>query len=261
MLIRLGIPTSFRRISAAAADMGAPILASANAFRRPEGGFRAVDPKIFRGCDVALDSAGFVAMARYGRYLWTVDQYLDLVARGGWSWWAAMDFCCEPPVAGDAAEVARRVRATADKLAECLEAAGARGIGGCLPVLQGWRPRDYLDCHGMMRGLDLPDLLGVGSVCRRHLGGPDGLMAVVAALDHHLPPRHKLHLFGVKGSAIGELAGHPRIASVDSMAWDAAARRDRGTGPSDLEDRIASMRRWYQANRAMLEKPQLRLAV
>jgi hypothetical protein len=149
-----------------------------------------------------------------------------------------------------------------DQLERCMSSAAERGISGCLPVLQGWRPDEYARCYDAMaaRRLDLPDLLGLGSVCRRHLGGPDGLLTIVAVLDGPLPRRHRLHLFGAKGTAVAELAGHPRIASIDSMAWDAAARRER-KGPSRLEDRIDHMGRWYRANVAHLERPQLRLAV
>lgn len=50
--------------------------------------------------DVALDSAGFVAWAHYGDFPWTVEQYVALAASRPWAWWASMDACCEPEVAG-----------------------------------------------------------------------------------------------------------------------------------------------------------------
>ena len=106
-----------------------------------------------------------------------------------------------------------------------------------------------------------PDLLGLGSVCRRPLKGTTGLLNIVAVLDRYLPPRHRFHLFGAKGTAVGELAGHPRIQSVDSMAWDAAARREKGDAPFSLDLRMRHMEAWYQTNRALLSPPQLRLPV
>jgi hypothetical protein len=127
-----------------------------------------------------------------------------------------------------------------------------------MPVLQGWRPDDYVRCFDLMQVLPLPDLLGIGSVCRRHLGGVDGLMSIVAHLDRALPRQHKLHLFGVKGAAIGELAGHPRVHSVDSMAWDAAARRSK-TGSCTIEHRSAHLRSWYAAQCARLNPRQARM--
>lgn len=261
MIIRLGIPTSFRKFTAEASAIAAPVLVSANAFRATEG-FRKVSPDIFSGCDVALDSAGFVAMFRYGGYPWTVQQYLDLVARHDWAWWAAMDFCCEPEIADSQEKIDSRVDRTVEKFEHCIWAAEDRRLKPCLPVLQGWRAADYLRCYDeMSKRFYLPPLLGIGSVCRRDLGGPAGLLTIIATLDRHLPERHRFHLFGVKGSAVGQLAGHPRIASIDSMAWDAAARREKGDQPFSLDLRISHMKRWYQANKALLSPSQLRMAV
>jgi len=88
--------------------------------------------------------------------------------------------------------------------------------------------------------------MGIGSVCRRHLHGPDGLLVILNKLDRELPAGVRLHLFGVKGDAIRHLRDLPRVQSVDSMAWDLAARRER-EGSSRIEDRSEAMRRWYLA--------------
>jgi hypothetical protein len=247
MQVRIGLPTSFRRFSTAAREMGAPILVSANAFRRRDSTvFRPPSSRLFSGVPVALDSAGFVAMYRYGGFPWSVRDYVGLAAAYPWDWWAQMDLCCEPEIARDHAEVRRRIMKTADLLRSCREVARERDIGPPMPVLQGWRPGDYLDCAARMsETLDgLPPLVGVGSVCRRDVSGRDGVMAIVDALDAALPPRTRLHLFGVKGSAIRTLSQHPRIHSVDSMAWDLQARYA-SSGPNTLDHRIAHMHRWY----------------
>ena len=261
MQIRLGIPASFARFSGAAAEMSAPILISANAMRRKDGRFRKIDLHLFNGCDVALDSAGFVAMMVYGGYPWSVTDYIALAKSYPWAWYSAMDFCCEPEIAPDREEVLSRVRKTVTYLYRCQIEATAYGAKPPMPVLQGWKAIDYLRCFEWMLPLVLPDLLGLGSVCRRQLGGPDGLLAIIARLDRELPLSKKLHLFGVKGTAIAELAGHPRIHSVDSMAWDAAARREKGAQAYSVDYRIGHMRRWYQTSCGMLHRPQLRLAV
>jgi hypothetical protein len=67
-----------------------------------------------------------------------------------------------------------------------------------------------------------PDLVGVGSVCRKRLLGEDGLMRVLDTLEGVLPTHVRLHLFGVKSAAVSKLKDRPRVASVDSMAWNAA---------------------------------------
>ncbi len=255
MMVRLGIPGSFQRFGAVARDLGAPILVSANALRRARRpGFSAPRPTTFAGLDTALDGAGFVAMMLYGGYPWSTADYVRLVASGPWSWWAAMDLCCEPEIARDRATVLQRVEGTVANLARCREEAERQGVRPPMPVLQGWRGGDYLRCAELIG--QLPDLVGLGSVCRRQLGGPAGLMMIVDQLDAALDRHVRLHLFGVKGSAIAALRGHPRIASVDSMGWDYAARRERAEGQSCTVDyRAGHMRRWYRAQTEALSRP------
>jgi hypothetical protein len=251
MIIRIGIPASFRRLTAVARDLGAPILVSANAFWR-DGRFGLPNGKIFGGADVALDSAGFVAMARYWGYRWTLGDYVNFAGRMKPTWWAAPDYCCEPEIASNRAEVLERVTRTAFKLDWARQVAADRAVKPPMPVLQGWFPDDYLRCAEMIP--DLPRLVGVGSVCRRQLTGPAGIIRVLSAIDANLPSHVKLHLFGVKGTAITALAGHPRIYSVDSQAWDFAARRQKQRDGENfnLAYRASHMRRWYNTQRSSL---------
>ncbi len=69
-ILRVGIPTTGGRILKAAKDAGYSVLFSTNAFMVRDGvgdvvSVRRPDPKQFAGLDAALDSAGFVAMAKY----------------------------------------------------------------------------------------------------------------------------------------------------------------------------------------------------
>lgn len=252
MIVRLGVPASFARFSAVAVSLGAPILVSANAFWR-NGAFRFANNALFGGADVALDSAGFVAMLRYWGYPWTLGDYVNFAGRMRPTWWAAPDYCCEPEIARDRTEILSRVVRTAFKLDWCQQVATDRGVPPPMPVLQGWIPDDYERCAEMIG--DLPALVGIGSVCRRALSGPAGVLAVLSRLETRLPPHVRLHLFGVKGSAIGALAGHPRIHSVDSAAWDFAARRERqrnGQASCTVDYRSGYMRRWYGEQRDRL---------
>lgn len=78
------------------------------------------------------------------------------------------------------------------------------------------------------------------------------------------PPRDiKLHLFGVKGSAIAELDGHPRIASTDSQAWDRAARWEASKARTSctMAHRERHLRSWHAAQCGHLANPQLRMAI
>ncbi len=251
MDIRLGIPVSFRRISSECVAIGAPMLVSANALRA-NGKFRAVPADMFSGGDVALDSAGFVAMVRYKGYPWSISDYVRLAGSYPWRWYASMDFCCEREVAADREIVLQRVRATAEHLALVRAEADRQAIAWPMPVLQGWQPDDYLRCADLIG--DLPALVGLGSVCRRHMHGPDGLYSIINRLDRDLPRHVRLHLFGVKGDAVMALRGHPRIGSIDSMAWDYEARRtkpDRFT----LDWRLKCLRGWYGRHEKMLGLP------
>lgn len=174
--------------------------------------------------DVALDSAGFVAWAKYGDFRWTVEAYAELAASHDWAWWAQMDACVEDEVAGSPDIVRLRQAETIRLYGRCLSESVRLGINPPMVVLQGRTPEDYIwHAREVLNGSET--LIGVGSMCRRDLHGDDGLAAVVAALDAHLPVWTDLHLFGVKAEGIAALGAHHRVAWVDSMAWDDGARR------------------------------------
>lgn len=256
MIVRIGLPKTVGALPGEVERMGAPALVSAmSLWDGKRGQFRRPGSAI-GDLDCALDSAGFVAMSHFGRYPWTPEQYVELAGRHSWAWWASMDFCCEPEVAGDRAEVALRVFNTAYHLGWCRKIVnrwselGAEWLTYPMPVLQGWFPDDYAESVFWTNDALLgtwPRLVGVGSVCRRNLHGPDGIFAVLDRLDAILPPYTRLHLFGVKGAALGRLAEHPRVFSTDSQAWGMQARhRAREAGAScTIADKKAELRRWY----------------
>ncbi len=231
----------------------------------------------------SMDSAGFTAM-RQGGYRWSVEEYVDMISglaayapHGDClpfplHWWSAMDFCCEPEIAGNRAEVERRIDATITTYDDTIAYVdwwrdeGDTWTPDPMPVLQGRNPADYLRCaagiafNREFRGREpLPDLVGIGSVCRRNLHGPDGLIAVLSELHAALPAHVRLHLFGVKGAVLADLADFgERVASVDSMAWDFAARQEaRKAGIAcDVKHRARVMRAWYA--RQLAVKPRVK---
>lgn len=283
MIIRVGLPETTGILPQTAEDADLPALVSAAAlwhgdrFRIPGerlvplcGDRRGRAPSRLDGLDVALDSAGFTAMvhpAWGGRYPWTIRDYVALALSRRWAWWSAMDYCVEPQIAGDRATVEARVVATADSLSATLAevdpiriglwisdvADGGDGLTAAqltpdpMPILQGWRPEDYLRSVALIgevlaqHGRAWPSLVGVGSVCRRDLRGPFGLWAVLEVLDRVLPAHVGLHLFGVKSDAINELAGWPRVVSVDSQAWDRGLRGDLQSARRQAVDGGATM--------------------
>lgn len=163
-----------------------------------------------------------------------------------------MDWCCEAAVASDRPMRILRMAATANMLGRLNRMADERSMSRPMPVIQGWTAEEYLECANWMPLAKWPDLVGVGSVCRRHLTGPDGIYAILDALDQVLPSHVKLHLFGVKSTALARLAAHPRMASVDSMGWDFAARCERRVG-RDMEYRVTHMHEWASKQQEIVQ--------
>lgn len=257
-VVRVGMPLPAGTLLDLGVASGLPLLFSANAFARngPHREFAGFNLRAAENLpehlDAFLDSAGFVAAAKYGDYRWSVDQYLDLVATRHWAAWSAMDYCVEPQVAADAATRRLRIDATVAGYFTCRSRAAARCLPAPLPVCQGLHPDEYLRCCEQLALDSSVELLGVGSVCRRHLGGPDGLVTIVAALDAELPSHVKLHLFGVKGGALKALQAYAhRIASVDSMAWDMGVRRAVPVGRTQAL-RATAMVDWHGRQMACL---------
>jgi hypothetical protein len=67
-----------------------------------------------------------------------------------------------------------------------------------------------------------PALVGVGSVCRRRLLGENGLMRVLDTLGAAYSRAFPFIWRQIRSSS--KLKDRPRVASVDSMAWNSAAR-------------------------------------
>jgi hypothetical protein len=184
----------------------------------------------------ALDSGGFSELQQYGR--WTVDP-ADYVARvrryrdevGRLEWAAPMDWMTEPVVinggqvgpirfAGTGLSVTEHQARTVTNYVQLRTLAPDLPF---IPVLQGWTTDDYLRCVDQYAaaGIDLTTepLVGLGSVCRRQ--GTTAAGTIITAL--HTAGVRRLHGFGFKTRGLLQF-GH-LLASADSMAWSADARR------------------------------------
>lgn len=256
-LVRIGLPIATRAFVGTLEKLGSPALMSANAFWNPRTKeFRRMH--ILDDIDWALDSGGFVAQRLYGGYRWTAAQYVLFAFDMQPRWWSSMDYCCEQEIAGSRGEVDRRIIATVASLLECMghqrqinDAMESYALVEPMPVLQGRTADDYLRCAEKMQRFafdEFPPLVGVGSVCRRHLHGEEGLVEILGHLDAQLPSHVRLHLFGVKSTALDHLRDNPRIASIDSVAWDFGERMDaRKEGrPRTQESRCAALSAWSE---------------
>ena len=257
-VMRVGMPQVRGRLLDLALAAGLPMLLSANAFARTNSrkefsSFRLdAAAQIPEWADCALDSAGFVASAKYGDYRWPLNGYLDLAAARRWSWYAAPDYCVEPEVAGNAAIRRLRIEATVNMWDRISNRAGQRGLPAPMGVIQGWFADEYVQCADEMFADQWPAMVGIGSVCRRQLQGPSGVLAILEALDTVMPTGTTVHLFGVKSGGLRSLKRFEhRIASADSMAWDAQVRRDMPVGRTQ-EMRAAAMQGWFERQVAEL---------
>lgn len=255
MKIIAGIEGNRGAVIAKAKAMTAPVMLSANSYWNDQRGRFSPSWRKCAGLEIHLDSGGFVAMARYGRYRFSVEQYTQLAAEMRPVWWAQMDLCCEPEIAANRAEVFRRIDQTAANLRACRAEATRVGTSAPLIVLQGWNPSDYVSGPAFDdSAFEWPEIVGVGSVCRRQMGGPDGLLAVIGKIDAKLPLHVRLHLFGVKSKGAEVLRNHPRIYSVDSMAHSRAAREHAKMEhvPCTNEMRAEFMVRWLAKQRVRI---------
>ena len=207
---------------------------------------------------IDLDSAGFVAARRYGGLPWTVDDYIELAASYPFRRFASLDLCTEAEIARDREEVMDRISRTIALNHACHARAADGGIDArFMPVIQGRRPDDYLHSLDGISGILRPGMVvGVGSMCRRELLGPEGLLAVLSRLDQAADHALRFHAFGVKGTALQYLRplAH-RVASIDSGAYGLAARIEAWReGFSKTDDFVADhMERWQIRQQLRLE--------
>lgn len=173
----------------------------------------------------ALDSGGFTELSRPPhRWQTSEDEYVATVERLStmphFQWAAPQDWMCEPWIVAKTGLTVREHQArTVASFVSLRERLGPRVI----PVIQGYGPAEYDRCVGLYQaaGVDLAaeSVVGLGSVCRRSSTTEIGRL-VRYLQDHRL----RLHGFGMKDTAYRQT--RHLLASADSMAWSAAARRE-----------------------------------
>jgi len=249
-----------------------PVLVSASALAR----WRRIDGcRRWAGWDFAqlrnlptsvetiLDCGGFTSHMIYGGFPWSIENYIALAAAHPFRQFASFDYPCEAEIAADDAAVKERISRTIGANREIRRRAEDAGIGDrFMSVLQGRSPSDYERCADALAWSVIPGrTIGVGSMCRREVRGPEGLIAVIEHLDRILPVGVRLHCFGVKGSALPFLRPfEQRIASIDSQAYGIAARHDALRRCVSKTDGLVAehMTRWFlRQRRAACGPPRL----
>ncbi|HSR90201.1 MAG TPA: hypothetical protein VLK88_02765 [Gemmatimonadales bacterium] len=179
----------------------------------------------FRVNEWILDSGVFTDVLKYGRHRTSVEDYATVIKRwarcGTLAAAVTQDWMCEPVMlARTGLTVAEHQRRTIEGYDQLVPLAAPVPI---LPVLQGWRPADYV-AHVRAYGPRLAPgaWVGIGSVCKRN-NSPGAIEQQLLAI-HAIRPDLRLHGFGVKTTALRSGLIRSLLWSSDSMAWSFAAR-------------------------------------
>lgn len=198
----------------------------------------------------AMDSAAFSEIDLHGGYQ-NPPQHFAIEAAGwvnrvpGCAFVATQDYMCEPFIlAKTGLTVADHQRLTIARYdaiaADWRDLVGTAGPP-LLPVLQGFTPEQYV-ANLRDYGSRIPEgaWVGVGSVCKRQ-----GNIALIRELLTAILEERddlRLHLFGVKVTALEDALIRELIWSGDSMAWAYAARKQ-GRNPNDYREALAFVER------------------
>lgn len=179
-----------------------------------------------------LDSGGYTELALYGEWRTPPEVYLARVQRfaaeiGQLAAATVQDWLCIPPL------LAKTERTIEEHQRETVQSyyflRRSDDEIPWLPVVQGYELPEYLRHVEMYRasGVDLATLplVGVGSIAGRQ-STPEaaGIVRALAELGLRLHGFGlRLHGFGVQPEGLRTL--RPYLASADSMAWSARARR------------------------------------
>jgi len=167
-----------------------------------------------------LDCGGFTLLNSYGDYPFSVAAYANLVARLKPTFYATMDYPCEPEINRTLTLTDNRTRieATVENAARLLAMESMIGVGTAVPVIQGDTLAEYLYCIELyaQRGLIRP-YMAVGSMCKR--SNDKQILALLPAIYQAATAVgvERLHLFGLKLSRM--------LRPLDGLIWsrDSAA--------------------------------------
>jgi hypothetical protein len=181
--------------------------------------FKVSRPPAAHIATMCIDSGGFTAMKRWGKYPWTPQQYAawchEMARDVPLDFVAIMDYACEPGVDRSAfATNKERIKATIRNDIACHESDPALPW---LSVLQGDTLEERaFDLRIRKRlGLLPADYAGIGSVCGRGIAG--AREAIRFYVDHL--PGVRFHVFGMHAGTIDDDDVYAAVQSWDSYGW------------------------------------------
>lgn len=194
-----------------------------------------------------MDSGAFTEISTHGGYRSTVEDYAKQIERwrtcGNMEMAVAQDFMCEPFIT----EITGMTVTDHQELTVArYDALKASTDAPIMPVLQGFKPSEYLDCLALYGDrLTQGMRVGVGSICKRnsHPAMIEHILGMIKAKR----PDLRLHGFGLKLTAIARTNISNLLYSADSMAWSFAARKEGRNAndwreAKDYENRINSLK-------------------
>lgn len=166
-----------------------------------------------------IDSGGFGMHKKWGKYPFTVVQYIDYVHHMMDKWpvteVAVLDYPCEPEVNRTTHSTNMdRIRATVDNAVLCVD---ADNNIPWVPVIQGFTLKEYLACWELYQDAGIEyDLWAIGSICaRKKLGG---IRNIVTSLYNKT--EQNLHAFGLTLPALRDPQVFFSLQSSDSAVWN-----------------------------------------
>lgn len=172
-----------------------------------------------------IDSGGFYSSMVTGGYTKTNEEYLQFIEKIMPEYFALRDYPCEPQLLKKHnLTVKQNIQRTVDNHIALLDLLPKYCINSePIPVIQGWQKEDYLNCIDAFEDQGLmSDYMAIGSVCRRT--ATSNIREIVMSVRDNIPSWIKLHGFGLKLTALKDLAIWKALYSVDSGAWDYVAR-------------------------------------
>jgi len=164
--------------------------------------------------ELFIDSGGFQA-AKWEKYPYSAEEYMDWAESVGADYVAGMDFACEPEISGMSVE--ERLKKTIKNQAEQMAVYEENGYDfDFVPVIQGHSVNQYLESIDGLRdhGLIL-DYMGIGSLCLKR--SVKEIYDVFRVIRREI--NSKLHLFGIKISFWKKRKAWGRFYSSDTAAW------------------------------------------
>lgn len=168
-----------------------------------------------KGKEWFMDSGAFTFLKQKGGFPYTYGEYLKAVYKFEPTYFANMDYCCEPTIVkATGLSVLHHIAKTIENGRQLIDYDKKRFV----MVVQGWTARDYLTSLDYIKDYGLfTDILGIGTICGRT--NPKEVYKIVKLIRYHTPDWVKLHAFGMSINLLKYKEIFDQLNSIDTYAW------------------------------------------